>query len=83
MKRITGKYLEIFAQLSGVKSTGPGDFIYFYISQENSLNLALISAGKLDGHLGTWNGCVNKYMIGILNVLSKQLQPSEQLVSET
>ena len=49
----------IFAQLPGGKSTGPGEFNFFNISPLKSLNLVLIPGVKLDGHRGTWTGCIN------------------------
>ena len=54
-----GKYLEIFAQLPGGKSTNPGKFNFLYISLLNFLNLVLIPGAKLDDHWGTWTGCIN------------------------
>ena len=41
---------EIFAQLPGGKSTGPGEFNLFYTSPLNSLNLVVIPSAKIDGH---------------------------------
>ena len=46
----------IFAYLLGEKSTGPGEF--FNLSPLKSLSLVLIPGAKLDGHRGTWTGCV-------------------------
>ena len=49
----------IFAQLPSGKSTGPSEFNFFNISPLESLNLVLIPGVKLDGHRGTWTGCLN------------------------
>ena len=46
----------IFAQL--LDETGPGEFIFFNLSPLKSLSLVLIPGAKLDGHRGTWAGCV-------------------------
>ena len=38
------------------------DFMFFfYISPLKSLNLVLIPGAKLDGHWGTWTGCIKDY----------------------
>ena len=52
-----GKYLKIFTQLLGGKSTVPGEFVFLYFPL-NSLNLILIPGAKLDSLLGTWTGCM-------------------------
>ena len=43
-----------FTLLPGGKSTGPGEFTFFYIAPLKSLNLVLIPGAKLDGHRSTW-----------------------------
>ena len=55
-----GKSLEIFADLPGGKSSGPGEFNFFYISPLNSSNFILIPCAKLDSHRGTSTGCIYK-----------------------
>ena len=54
----------IFAKLPGRKLTGPGEFIFFYISPLKSLNLALIPGAKFDAHRGTWTGCIYFRVLG-------------------
>ena len=48
----------IFALLPGEKSTGPGEFFFFYISPLKFLNSVLIPGAKQDDHWGTWTGCM-------------------------
>ena len=50
--------LEIFAQLTGSKSTGLSEINSFYIFPLHSLNLVLISGVKSDSHRGTWASCI-------------------------
>ena len=40
----------IFASLPGEKSTGSGEFNFFYINLLKYFNLILIPGSKLDGH---------------------------------
>ena len=47
----------IFAQLHGRKSTGPGK-LDFLVMFPQFLNLLLIPVARLDGHWGTWTGCL-------------------------
>ena len=49
---------KVFAKLSGEKSTGPGEFNFFYISPLKSLDLVLIPGAKLDGHRDIWTECI-------------------------
>ena len=54
-------------QLPGRKSTFPSEFNFSYISPLNSLNLVLIPGAKLDGHRGTWTGCIELHAFFIGN----------------
>ena len=47
-----------FAELPSGKSTNPGEFNFFNVSPLKSLNLVLILGADLDGHWGTWTGCI-------------------------
>ena len=50
----------IFAQLPIEKSTGSGEFNFFKLTPLKSLSLVLIPGAKLDGHRGTWTGCIKQ-----------------------
>ena len=64
---VLDKYLKIFRQLPGGKSTDASEFSFFNISTThghvghtplNFLNTVLISGAKFDGQRGTWTGCL-------------------------
>ena len=46
------------AELLGGKTTNRGEFNFFCISPQKSLNLVLILGADLDVHRPTWTGCI-------------------------
>ena len=66
-----------FAWLSVGQSTDPNEVNIFYISPLQSLNLVLIACAKLNGHWGTWTGCLkiikilfwDSYILGIAPIM--------------
>ena len=66
LTKVTTRFMEslhvlgiVFAYLPGRKSTCTGEFFFFDISPLKSLDLVLILSVKLDGHRGTWTGCIS------------------------
>ena len=49
----------IFDKLLGGKSTGPGGFPFFLYFPIDIFDIALIPGANLDGHRGTWTGCID------------------------
>ena len=50
-----------FAELPGGKSTDPCEFNISDNSPLKYMDLVLIPSAKLNGHRGTWTGCLHLY----------------------
>ena len=67
LTKVTTRFMEslhvlgiVFVYLPGRNQLAPVNFFFFfYISPLKSLNLVLILSVKLDGHRGTWTGCIS------------------------